>query len=172
PEYAVAVDVYGDAIHVQEYAPPATVDPQAARRRLGEVRQALFHLFPESRERIVFKERRRQSGESQYQPLSPQNSPWSQKGSGFVVSEGPAQVEVNLKDYLDTGLFLDHRPVREMIRFLARGKRFLNLFCYTAVATVHAALGGAVSNLSMDMSNAYVDSAKRNFDHNKMDRAR
>jgi len=172
PEYAVAVDVYGDAIHVQEYAPPATVDPQAARRRLGEVRQALFHLFPESRERIVFKERRRQSGESQYQPLSPQNSPWSQKGSGFVVSEGPAQVEVNLKDYLDTGLFLDHRPVREMIRSLARGKRFLNLFCYTAVATVHAALGGAVSSLSIDMSNTYLDWAKRNFDLNKMDRAR
>src|SRR5690606_34271497 len=73
---------------------------------------------------------------------------------------------------LDTGLFLDHRPVREMIRSLARGKRFLNLFCYTAVATVHAALGGAVSSLSIDMSNTYLDWAKRNFDLNKMDRAR
>lgn len=168
PEYAVAIDFYGDWIHVQEYAPPSSVDPRLARRRLGEVRKALNHLYPNRRDRIVFKERRRQSGDDQYQPLTS----WDRKGGGFVVTEGPARVEVNLTDYLDSGLFLDHRPVREMIRAMADGKRFLNLFCYTAVATVQAALGGATSSLSIDMSNSYLEWAKRNFELNGMDLAR
>jgi len=168
PEYAVAVDIYGDHIHVQEYAPPASVDPNLARKRIGEVRQALFHLYPQCRETLVLKERRRQSGDSQYQPLSL----WNQKSNGFVVTEGPAKMEVNLADYLDTGLFLDHRPVREMLREMSRGKRFLNLFCYTAAATVHAAIGGAAQSLSIDMSNTYIDWAKRNFDLNKIDPGR
>src|SRR5690606_10681700 len=90
---------------------------------------------------------------------------------GFVVTEGPATFEVNLEDYLDTGLFLDHRPVREMIRGMAKGKRFLNLFCYTAAATVHAALGGARESLSVDMSNTYLEWAKRNFELNGLDLA-
>ena len=166
PEYAVAIDIYGDRIHVQEYAPPADVDANLARRRLGEVRQALHHLYPESRETMVIKERRRQAGDSQYQPLTS----WEAKGKGaFVVMEGPAKVEVNLSDYLDTGLFLDHRPVRQRIREMARGTRFLNLFCYTAVAAVQAALGGAKESLSLDMSNTYLDWARRNFDLNGMD---
>src|SRR5690606_26717083 len=147
------------AIHVQEYAPPATVDANKARQRLREIRQALLHLYPQSRDRLFFKERRRQSGDSQYQPLSP----WKQRGNSFVVAEGAAKLEVNLSDYLDSAVFLDHRPVREMIATMARGKRFLNLFCYTAVATVQAALGGAVSSLSVDMSNTYLEWAQRNF---------
>lgn len=165
PEYAVAIDIYGDAIHVQEYAPPATIDANKAKQHLREVRQALLHLYPQSREKLYFKERRRQTGDSQYQPLSP----WGRKGNGFVINEGPAKVEVNLSDYLDSGLFLDHRPVRELIRNQAKGKRFLNLFCYTAVASVHAALGGAVSSLGLDMSNTYLEWAKRNFDLNGID---
>ncbi|MFA5495683.1 MAG: bifunctional 23S rRNA (guanine(2069)-N(7))-methyltransferase RlmK/23S rRNA (guanine(2445)-N(2))-methyltransferase RlmL [Porticoccaceae bacterium] len=159
PEYAVAVDIYGDAIHVQEYAPPATVDEQAARRRITEVRQALLALYPESRDKLFFKERRRQKGESQYQ----RQSPWHRDAKPFVVNEGPARLEVNLAEYLDTGLFLDHRPIRQWLGEQARGKRFLNLFCYTAAATVHAALGGAKSSLSIDMSNTYLDWAGRNF---------
>lgn len=159
PEYAVAVDLYGDAIHVQEYAPPATVDEQAARRRITEVRQALLALYPESRDKLFFKERRRQKGESQYQ----RQSPWHRDAKPFVVNEGPARLEVNLAEYLDTGLFLDHRPIRQWLGEQARGKRFLNLFCYTAAATVHAALGGAKSSLSIDMSNTYLDWASRNF---------
>ena len=75
-------------------------------------------------------------------------------------------------DYLDTGLFLDHRPVRQMIRHMARDKRFLNLFCYTAVATVQAALGGAAASLSVDMSNTYLDWARRNFELNGLDLSR
>lgn len=162
PEYNVAIDCYGDALHIQEYAPPASVDPEVARRRLGEARRALLHIYPGSRDRLFFKERRRQSGDSQYQSGAFRN-----KGkNAMVVSEGRARLEINLADYLDTGLFLDHRPVREMIAGMARGTRFLNLFCYTATATVHAALGGAEGSLSIDMSNTYLEWAQRNFDLN------
>ncbi|HLS98050.1 MAG TPA: bifunctional 23S rRNA (guanine(2069)-N(7))-methyltransferase RlmK/23S rRNA (guanine(2445)-N(2))-methyltransferase RlmL, partial [Porticoccaceae bacterium] len=158
PEYAVAVDIYGDAIHVQEYAPPATVDEEAARRRIVEVRQALQFLYPEARDKLFFKERRRQKGDSQYQRQGVQGG-----GKPFVVTEGNARLEVNLSDYLDTGVFLDHRPIRAWLGQQAAGKRFLNLFCYTAAATVQAALGGAKSSLSIDMSNTYLDWAGRNF---------
>src|SRR5690606_7615333 len=99
PEYAVAIDIYDGAIHVQEYAPPATVDANRARQRMREIRQALLHLYPQSQDKLFFKERRRQSGDSQYQPLSP----WKQKGNSFVVAEGAAKIEVNLSDYLDSG---------------------------------------------------------------------
>ncbi|MFA5630581.1 MAG: bifunctional 23S rRNA (guanine(2069)-N(7))-methyltransferase RlmK/23S rRNA (guanine(2445)-N(2))-methyltransferase RlmL [Porticoccaceae bacterium] len=165
PEYAVAIDLYGDAIHVQEYAPPASVDANKARQRLRDVRQALSHLYPQSRDKLHFKERRRQSGDAQYQP----QNPWNRKAQGFVVTEGAAKFEINLDDYLDSGLFLDHRPVRAMIGDMARGKRFLNLFCYTAAATVQAALGGARESLSLDMSNTYLEWAKRNFELNGLD---
>lgn len=164
PEYAVAVDIYGDAIHVQEYAPPATVDEQAAKRRLGEVREALLAMYPASRDKLFFKERRRQKGESQYQ----RQGAWHRSAKPFIVNEGEARLEINLGDYLDSGLFLDHRPIREWIGQHAQGKRFLNLFCYTAVATVHAALGGAKSSLSIDMSNTYLDWASRNLVLNKI----
>ena len=85
-----------------------------------------------------------------------------------MVKEGRARVEVNLSDYLDTGLFLDHRPVRAMVGELASGKSLLNLFCYTASATVQAALAGAKTSLSIDMSNTYLDWARRNFELNSL----
>jgi 23S rRNA (guanine2445-N2)-methyltransferase / 23S rRNA (guanine2069-N7)-methyltransferase len=119
-------------------------------------------VYPEAKDKLHFKERRRQKGESQYQ----RQTPWHQESNRQVVTEGRAKVEVNLEDYLDTGLFLDHRPVRQMIAEQSRGKRFLNLFCYTAVATVQAALGGAKTSVSVDMSNTYLDWAKRNFELN------
>lgn len=168
PEYSVAVDFYDDAIHVQEYAPPSNIDEEQANRHLSEVRQALLYLYPESRSKLFFKERRRQKGESQYQRQTTRS-----RNSGlFEVREGPCRLEVNLADYLDSGLFLDHRPVRRLLREMASGTRFLNLFCYTAAATVHAALGGAVSSLSVDMSNSYLEWAGRNFALNGLDQNR
>jgi 23S rRNA (guanine2069-N7)-methyltransferase / 23S rRNA (guanine2445-N2)-methyltransferase len=164
PEYAVAIDIYDDAVHVQEYAPPATIDPNKAKQRLREIRRVLLHLFPDCREKLYFKERRKQAGDSQYQALTS----WDRKSPGSVVMEGAVKVEINLSDYLDSGLFLDHRPVREMIAGMAKDKRFLNLFCYTAVATLHAAAGGAKSSLSIDMSNTYLEWAERNFSLNNM----
>jgi len=171
PEYAVAVDIYNDAVHVQEYAPPANIDEQQANKHLTEVRQSLRHLYPDSGKKLFFKERRRQKGDNQYQRQNSnerQNNR-SRDNSVFTVQEGAAKFEVNLADYLDTGLFLDHRPVRQMIAKMAKGKRFLNLFCYTGAASVHAALGGAKSSLSIDMSNGYIGWAGRNFHLNNMD---
>ncbi|MBQ0807123.1 MAG: bifunctional 23S rRNA (guanine(2069)-N(7))-methyltransferase RlmK/23S rRNA (guanine(2445)-N(2))-methyltransferase RlmL, partial [Porticoccus sp.] len=166
PEYSVAVDIYDDAIHVQEYAPPADIDEQQANKHLTEVRQALQHLYPESSKKLFFKERRRQKGDSQYQRQ--QNR--TRDNAVLTVTEGKAKFEVNLADYLDSGLFLDHRPVRRMIADMVDGKRFLNLFSYTAAATVQAVLGGAKTSLSVDMSNSYLDWAKRNFSLNEIDK--
>jgi 23S rRNA (guanine2445-N2)-methyltransferase / 23S rRNA (guanine2069-N7)-methyltransferase len=85
-----------------------------------------------------------------------------------VIEEGGCKLWVNFEDYLDTGLFLDHRPIRQLIQQQAQGKRFLNLFAYTGSASVHAAIGGATSSVTVDMSNTYLDWAKRNFDLNNI----
>ena len=165
PEYAVAVDCYGDAIHVQEYQAPASIDANMARKRLGEVRKAIFATLKCDQDHFFLKHRQRQSGDSQYQRANV-----STEGAGvFEVTEGSARLEVNLQDYLDSGLFLDHRLVRQRVAQLCKGKRLLNLFSYTSTATVQAALGGARSSLSIDMSNTYIDWSKRNFALNNMD---
>ena len=162
PEYAVAVDIYDQSIYVQEYAPPATISEKIARERFAEVKQAVKEFSGNYRGKTHYKERRQQKGDSQYQR--------SNEGASDIieVTEGRGRFEINLSDYLDTGLFLDHRPVRAMIGDLVKGKSFLNLFCYTAAASVQAALAGAKSSLSIDMSNTYLDWAGRNFDLNSM----
>ena len=162
PEYAVAVDIYEQSIYVQEYAPPNTISEKIARERFAEIKLAIKEFSAAFKGKIYYKERRRQKGDSQYERLNEGVSDTLQ------VGEGKAQFEVNLSDYLDTGLFLDHRPVRSLIGDLAAGKRFLNLFCYTAAASVQAALAGASSSLSIDMSNTYLDWAQRNFDLNSL----
>jgi len=162
PEYSVAIDIYEDSVHVQEYAPPGTIDDRVARERFAEVKQAVKEFASEVEGQIHYKERRRQKGDNQYQRFNEGPS------DTMIVYEGQAEFEVNLSDYLDTGLFLDHRPVRRMVAELAKGKSLLNLFCYTAAVSVQAALGGAKSTLSIDMSNTYLDWAQRNFDLNKL----
>lgn len=159
PEYAVAVDIYGEAVHVAEYRAPKEVDPEAAQRRLEEVRAALPVALDVPPERIVYKQRQRQRGASQYEKRD-------SRGEFTSVNEGQAKLLVNLHDYLDTGLFLDHRPLRLRIAAEAKGKHFLNLFCYTGAATVHAALGGASRTTSVDMSNTYLDWLRKNLAHN------
>ncbi|MEH6472996.1 MAG: bifunctional 23S rRNA (guanine(2069)-N(7))-methyltransferase RlmK/23S rRNA (guanine(2445)-N(2))-methyltransferase RlmL [Halopseudomonas sp.] len=161
PEYAVAIDRYNDWLHVQEYAPPATVDPVKADERLKLVMNVLPAVTGVLPERIVLKQRRRQEGKAQYQRMA-------QQGEFFEVEEGDARLLVNLHDYLDTGLFLDHRPIRKWIFESSRGKRFLNLFSYTSVATVQAGLGGASSTTSVDMSATYLEWARKNFALNGM----
>lgn len=159
PEYAVAVDVYGDLLHVQEYAAPKSVAERDAQKRLREVLQALAVVFDTEVDSIAVKTRQRQRGTEQYRPMA-STKDFTQ------VHEGRARFWVNMTDYLDTGLFLDHRPLRQIIAQEARGKRFLNLFCYTASATVHAALAGASQSVSVDMSRTYLDWAARNFELN------
>ncbi len=155
PEYAVAVDRYEQWLHVQEYVPPRSVDPAMAERRLLDILAVLPEVTGVPAEQIVLKRRERQSGKQQYEKQS------NEKRT-MTVREGQVNLLVNLRDYLDTGLFLDHRPTRLEIASLAQGKRFLNLFCYTATASVHAAKAGARCT-SVDMSRTYLNWGKDNF---------
>src|SRR5690606_22870448 len=156
PEYALAIDIYGDWVHVQEYAPPRSVDPQKAQTRLLDALAAIPQALDIPSEQVVIKRRERQVGKRQYERQDAQ-------GRFMEVNEGGLKLLVNLTDYLDTGLFLDHRPMRLRIQREAAGKRFLNLFCYTATASVHAAFGGARSTTSVDLSKTYLDWARRNL---------
>ena len=162
PEYALAVDRYGDRVHVQEYAAPSSINPAQAQKRLFDALEVLPEALGVDPSKIYVKRRERQTGAAQYQKRDA-------SGERFEVQEGSARLWVNLRDYLDTGLFLDHRPVRRMLGEMASGKRFLNLFCYTATATVQAALGGASDSVSVDMSNTYLEWARDNFALNKLD---
>ena len=159
PEFAVAVDLYDGWAHVQEYAAPASVSEDKAQARLQDVLVALPQVLGIPAERVVLKQRQRQTGKQQYERMDRQ-------GEFLTVQEGQVKLLVNLTDYLDTGLFLDHRPIRLRIAEEARGKRFLNLFCYTASATVHAAVGGARRTTSVDLSKTYLDWARRNLSLN------
>ena len=156
PEYALAIDLYCDWVHVQEYAAPRSIDPEKAQTRLLDALAAIPVALGIPSERVVIKRRERQAGTRQYERQAAQ-------GQFMEVTEGGVRLLVNLTDYLDTGLFLDHRPMRLRIQQEAAGKRFLNLFCYTATATVHAAKGGARSTTSVDLSKTYLDWARRNL---------
>ena len=162
PEYAVAVDIYqGEKlwVNVQEYESPKTIDPHKANQRLAGIMAAIPTVLEIPREQVFLKIRRKQKHTDQYEKQG-------DSGHFQVVEEGGCKFWVNFEDYLDTGLFLDHRPIRLQIQQQAQGKRFLNLFAYTGSASVHAAIGGAVSSVTVDMSNTYLDWAKRNFDLN------
>ena len=162
PEYAVAVDIYGTYAHVAEYKAPASVSGELARQRLADVRSALPEVLGMDAANIVYKERSRQRGADQYTKRD-------NRRDFITVREGRASLLVNLHDYLDTGLFLDHRPLRLLVAQEAAGKDFLNLFCYTGSATVHAALGQARSTVSVDLSNTYLDWLRRNLSLNKLE---
>lgn len=164
PEYSAALDIYETAggvrwVHLQEYAPPATIEPAAAARRLGELVDAAADALSVPKERIVVKRRTRQRGKDQYNRMD-------EKNQRIEVFENGLRFLINLHDYLDTGIFLDHRPVRLRIMKTVRGKRFLNLFAYTGTASVHAAAGGASSTLTVDNSNTYLNWAAENMDLN------
>jgi 23S rRNA (guanine2445-N2)-methyltransferase / 23S rRNA (guanine2069-N7)-methyltransferase len=160
PDYAVAVDVYeaagGRHVHVQEYAAPKTIDPIKAEKRL---RDALAHtrgLLEVPASNLHYKLRRSQKPGAQY-------GRQAETGVFHEVEEHGVKLLVNFDDYLDTGLFLDHRALRRRLQAEAAGKRFLNLFCYTGSATAHAVRGGATHTLSIDMSNTYLGWAGRNL---------
>ena len=159
PEYAVAIDLYGPRAVIAEYEAPAEIDPVLAQRRLAEVVALVPEVLSIDSSNTHVKVRRRQRGSSQYERLG-------ERGRFLEVAEGGLTFLVNLTDYLDTGLFLDHRPTRAMLRELAPGTRFANLFCYTGSATVYAVAGGAVATTSVDLSPTYLEWARRNFTAN------
>lgn len=156
PDFNVAVDLYSDRLHVQEYAPPKTIDPEKAKKRFNLALAAIRAVTGLNRDAIFIKTRARQTGTTQY-------TKQSTASKRFIVQEGKAKILVNLTDYLDTGLFLDHRQMRLRIAQEARGKHFLNLYSYTSTASLHAALGGAASTTSVDLSNTYLNWSKENF---------
>jgi len=157
PEYSAAIDLYeGKWVHLQEYAPPLTIDPEAAETRLEELIDATERVLGIDRDDIHVKQRREQKDFGQYTRLA-------NKAQIRIIREHGLMFAVNFTDYIDTGIFLDHRPVRNMIMETSKGKRFLNLFCYTGTATVHAAAGGALSTVSVDASATYLDWAMQNM---------
>jgi len=161
PEYAVVVDVYGKNAHVAEYRAPKGVTPEAAQQRMDDVRAALPRVLDISPDNIAYKQRTQQKGTTQYQKHS-------SRGELCRVREGQAYFLINLFDYLDTGLFLDHRPLRRTLFKQCKDKDFLNLYCYTGSATVQAALGGARSTTSVDTSNTYLEWLRKNLSQNGM----
>jgi len=167
PDYALAIDRYADWLCVQEYAPPKDIPEGKATRRLANALGRICDALDIKASKVVLKTRSRQRGASQYNKRDDQ-------GDFLEVREGSCRFLVNLSDYLDTGLFLDHRLTRQLIGSLAKGTRFLNLFAYTGTATVHAALGGAISTHSIDMSNTYCEWTEKNLRLNgiKQDRHR
>jgi len=177
PEYSAAIDIYRGQTqphkpeqlyaHVQEYAAPKSVDEERAAARFAEIEQAVPFVLDIPAAHISYKQRRRNKGASQYEKVSDRPT-----GDVFSVREGQAKLHVNMWQYLDTGLFLDHRLVRLMIAHLAKDARFLNLFCYTATASVHAALGGARYTVSVDMSNTYLNWARKNYALNGLSESR
>lgn len=156
PDYAVAIDVYGDHVHVQEYAPPKSIDPQKAVQRLSDVMQIVPRLLEIPAAHVVLKLRQKQRGTQQYEAHGSQKQ-------RFKVAENDLSFWINLTDYLDTGLFLDHRITRSMLAEYAAGKDFLNLFAYTGSASVYAAAGNAQTTTTVDMSNTYLDWARDNM---------
>ena len=158
PDFPFAVDLYSGAdcryAHVQVYE-----RDQMDETKLAAGIEAVESVLEIPTGDVILKIRKRQRGDAQYERMA-------DEGQEVVVDEKPARFYVNLTDYLDTGLFLDSRMVRSLIREKADGARFLNLFGYTGTATVHAALGGASSTTTVDLSNTYLDWARRNFDLN------
>ena len=163
PEYAVAIDIYqGDQtwVNIQEYEPPKSIDQHKADQRLAALLAEIPKVLNVPREQVFLKIRKKQRSTDQYEKQA-------EVGLFHTIEEGGCKLLVNFEDYLDTGLFLDHRPIRMLIQKQAKDKRFLNLFAYTGSASVHAAMGGAKLTTTIDMSNTYIAWAKNNMALNK-----
>lgn len=177
PEYSAAIDIYRGTplngrkeqtyVHVQEYAAPKSVDEDRAAQRFAEIEAAVPFALDVPINNVSYKQRRRNKGAMQYEKLSERPM-----GDLVTVIEGESRLQVNLWQYLDSGLFLDHRLVRNKIAEMAKDTRFLNLFCYTATASIRAAMAGARFTVSVDMSNTYLNWARKNLALNGLSEAR
>jgi 23S rRNA (guanine2069-N7)-methyltransferase / 23S rRNA (guanine2445-N2)-methyltransferase len=161
PEFNVAVDVYGDHLVIQEYAAPKNIEVEKTAKRLQEVIYWAPKVLNVATDKVVLKTRSKQKGKDQYQRLEKSHQ-------ALVVHEYGAKLKVNLWDYLDTGLFLDHRKTRQMVAKKAKNKSLLNLFAYTGSVSLQAALHGASSVTTVDMSKTYLEWAQDNFELNNL----
>ena len=176
PDYAVAIDMYegaGDAIgnaylHIAEYAPPASIDPEKARHRFDDVLSIAPVVCEVRPDHVFSKTRERDTGGSQYKNAG-------RRSYVTHIKEGGYLFEVDLAGKLDTGIFLDNRVTRQIVADMVRNQakhrmrdevRFLNLFAYTGTATVYAAGAGATETVTVDLSQTYLDWARRNMDEN------
>lgn len=160
PEYSAAIDLYeGKWINVQEYAAPSEIEIEKKNRHIQEILEGLIFTLDLHKKQIFMKTRRRQAGTNQYERLSV-------IGEKQIINENGHKFLTNFTDYLDTGIFLDHRITREIIGKLAKNTDFLNLFAYTGTATVYAADCGAKSTTSVDNSKTYTQWAKENMELN------
>jgi 23S rRNA (guanine2445-N2)-methyltransferase / 23S rRNA (guanine2069-N7)-methyltransferase len=165
PDYNFAIDWYeGKWVHFQEYAPTVKIDQDKAEKRVREGLTVISNVLEVPRSAIFVKTRRRQKGVSQYEKREHSTG----ETEKLIAREEGSFFLLNMVDYLDTGLFLDHRPIRKWIRENSEGKDFLNLFGYTGSATVHAVAGGARSSTTVDGSKTYTAWAQENLAFNKL----
>lgn len=157
PEWPFAVDWYAGAVHVMEYPRRKQLRDGSIDEARAEVLRATAAALNVAPERVFTKTHEKRAwGDGQYERVGAQSSK-------VIATEHGLKFECNLSDYLDTGLFLDHRVTRARVRSEAKGLRFLNLFAYTGSFTVHALAGGAAETTTVDLSNTYCEWAERNF---------
>lgn len=175
PDYAAAIDLYegsaatpGRWLVIAEYAAPRSVDPELAQARLLDMLAIAPRVLGVEPDHVAARSRTRSRGGSQYAGAGSRNRGGaSTDASSPLIQEGGLTFSVNFNDYLDTGIFLDHRVTRDLVRQRAQGcQRFLNLFAYTGTATCYAADGGAERTTTVDLSNTYLDWARRNMELN------
>ena len=179
PDYAAAIDLYegsastpGRWLVLAEYAAPRSVDPELAQARMLDMLAIAPRVLDVEPDHVAARSRTRSRGGSQYAEAGSKGSRGQKRqsstgGSSPLIEEGGLTFSVNFADYLDTGIFLDHRVTRDLVRQRAQGcKSFLNLFAYTGTATCYAADGGAQQTTTVDLSNTYLDWARRNMELN------
>ena len=160
PEFPFIIEIYDDKLYISEYKRRHGMSEEEHEQWKEECQKIMTNVTGISNENIFVKLRQRKEGrQGQYQKLD-------ERKNEFVVQENGLKFIVNLSDYLDTGLFLDHRLTRQMVKEIAQGKKVLNLFCYTGSFSVYAASGGAEKVTSVDLSKTYLDWAERNMQVN------
>lgn len=164
PEYPLCIDFYEGKIHLAEYKTRHQLDDEQYQLWLDECIAAVKEIFNVNDTLIFFKKRERHKG-TQYEKVN-------ETKTFYTVHENGIKFLVNLNDYLDTGLFLDHRIVRKKVMEMAKGKHVLNLFSYTGSFSVYAAIGGAFTTTTVDLSNTYLNWAKENFKANNLSLAK
>ncbi|MDZ7617975.1 MAG: bifunctional 23S rRNA (guanine(2069)-N(7))-methyltransferase RlmK/23S rRNA (guanine(2445)-N(2))-methyltransferase RlmL, partial [Patescibacteria group bacterium] len=162
PQVPLVVDRYEDCLHIGEYVRPHDRSPAEHADWLDLMARTAADALEIERSKVFLKRRQRQRGTLQHGRVGDENRL-------FVVQEGGLKFQVNLSDYVDTGLFLDHRITRSMVRQQSQGKRFLNLFGYTGAFTVYAAAGGAATTVTVDLSQTYLRWARQNLALNGLD---
>lgn len=157
PEFPLIVDIYGDEVLVTEYRSHHKLSEEDYIRWLEDSIEVIVHVLGKTQDQVHLKERKRkESRQDQYRKTG-------EEGAFIEVTEGGLRFLVNLSDYLDTGLFIDHRITRDLVRRVSSGKRILNLFCYTGSFSVYAADGGATAVCSVDLSNTYLEWSRKNM---------